>query len=492
MKLSVQHHLGGVYLFILGIATVDATQARFHIAFSAECTPMFDWQSVALFYSFYHVAKLNRSAAITRLLACSPDKLRDYPSVNMAIGPTYVHDNMRDSNPVVEESGYPSYNKPYSVLSWLNSKMRTDAEYILLTDSDVVFRDRIDPMALGCRRGVVVSAEYTYLVGTRTGFARRFLDESLIPRLAQVGGFHIFHRDDLRRIAPLWLEYSVAVRKFAHSHRDAYYSEAMEPIASGEIGSVRTLRQQQSLWHAEMYGYVFASAKARVSHRVRRDVMLYPGYEPYVGRLPSILHYGTDFTVQDVYFNKFDHADLHVEQCPAVLFGSPRDVNWNGLSKKDALSLEHLATMDAAMCWFYREHAECSEEHMPMRCIDGGEEQLQLMIVEARAASIRCVNEHANCDGWAREGECERNLAYMFNSCPRSCDACDVRATDGRMKLHPPFYDVASTSETYGETSEARGTLWVCVFFIGIALALVNRREPIEPRIFKVSSKCAV
>jgi hypothetical protein len=54
-----------------------------------------------------------------------------------------------------------------------------------MTDADMVFRAPVDHLALGAARGVVVSAEYTYLVGTESGFARRFLDESLLPRLAQ-------------------------------------------------------------------------------------------------------------------------------------------------------------------------------------------------------------------------------------------------------------------------------------------------------------------
>ena len=45
-----------------------------------------------------------------------------------------------------------------------------------------------------------------------------------------------------------------------------------------------------------MYGYVFAAAIVGVTHRVRRDVMLYPGYEPNMGRGPHIFHYGSDYT----------------------------------------------------------------------------------------------------------------------------------------------------------------------------------------------------
>ena len=51
-------------------------------------------------------------------------------------------------------------------------------------------------------------------------------------------------------------------------------------------------RRKQAMWHSEMYGYVFGAALVGVTHRIRRDVMLYPGYAPFCGRAPMIMHYG--------------------------------------------------------------------------------------------------------------------------------------------------------------------------------------------------------
>ena len=114
--------------------------------------------------------------------------------------------NLRD-DPLVDEKGYPSYNKPYSVHAWLAAHDISE-DYVLMMDGDMVLRSALDPIALGAARGRVVSAEYTYLVGTTSGFSERFIAKHLVPRLAQVGGFHIFHKEDLRLIAPLWLEYT--------------------------------------------------------------------------------------------------------------------------------------------------------------------------------------------------------------------------------------------------------------------------------------------
>ena len=69
-----------------------------------------------------------------------------------------------------------------------------------------------------------------------------------------------------------------------------------------------------------MYGYVFAAAEVGVTHRIRRDVMLYPGYEPYLGRPPMIMHYGAAYTLGKAYFNKMEHQKLTLETCPQFLF----------------------------------------------------------------------------------------------------------------------------------------------------------------------------
>ena len=189
-----------------------ASLSSLHVVFSAECIPAFDWESYALFYSFY---RLRHPGKITRLLACSDEQLKTYSPINLNMGPTFVHRNMRFDHHFNDDEmndefhdrkgkGYASYNKPYSVTAWLR---QTDVRetWVLMMDTDMILRAPIDPVKLGVRRGKVVSAEYTYLHGTRSGMARRFIDESLHRRMAQVGGFHIFHREDLRVISPRWV-----------------------------------------------------------------------------------------------------------------------------------------------------------------------------------------------------------------------------------------------------------------------------------------------
>ena len=202
---------------------------------------------------FYSHRAIGQPGPITRLLACSEAQLAEYRG--MDAGPTFVHHNMRFGHPtLIDEVGYPSYNKPASVMFWLD---QTDVkeEFVALLDTDMQLRDVIDPRALGARRGVVVSAEYSYLVGTNLTFARRFLREWELPLLVRCGGFHIFHREDLRAIAPLWVEFTRRVRAFAHASPDEYFAESFLNWHRSEGLSAEELlvRRRQGLWQAEMY-----------------------------------------------------------------------------------------------------------------------------------------------------------------------------------------------------------------------------------------------
>ncbi|KAL1507797.1 hypothetical protein AB1Y20_007407 [Prymnesium parvum] len=60
----------------------------------------------------------------------------------------------------------------------------------------------------------------------------------------------------------------------------------------------------------------------------------------------------------------------------------------------------------------------------------------------AAAWSSECVDEHTECPGWAADGECRRNGAWMRTHCVRSCGGCDplaVRAAllgEGAYSVH--------------------------------------------------------
>ena len=426
-----------------------------HVVFSAECNHALTWQAVGLFASH---AALRHPGNITRLLACSDEQLASYRG--LGVGPTFVHHNMRFGHPtLIDETGYPSYNKPASVMFWLEA-VRPTEEFVALLDTDMLLRAPLDARALGARRGVVVSAEYSYLVGTTTALAERFLDAAQRPLAAQCGGFHIFHRDDLAVIAPLWIEYTRRARAFAHADQEQYLRESFRDWAAASAtldAGERAVRRKQAMWQAEMYGYAFGAAVAGVSHVVRRDTMLYPGYVPHAGILPEILHYGSDFAVEPgaagggerLYFNKMTLVDLDLYACADGARGGgrdgdtsrggfwflkrpppPRDAAGAPRSPRDLLCIWTVEALNAAFCGFYRAH--CGAAAAALEC--------PAPHPELGALLHRCADTSAECAKFARQGECVSNPGFMASECAQSCGKCSETPHPVRPYMGSPVH----------------------------------------------------
>ena len=119
-----------------------------------------------------------------------------------------------------------------------------------------------------------------------------------------------------------YYDYTYYARYGSESFLNWHNTEGVSPL---EIET----RRHQALWQAEMYGYAFGAARANVSTIVRGDTMLYPGYEPRGGLMPTILHYGSDYTIvneeggslitpkhgRSTYFNKMGHKELDLFAC---------------------------------------------------------------------------------------------------------------------------------------------------------------------------------
>ena len=86
----------------------------YHTIFSTECNTYY-WQSLGLYYSF---KKVKQEGKFTRLMAC--DKT---PPPGLDIVPnTHVHPNYA-KHPVTGDR-YSAYNKPYSIMHWMERSRR--------------------------------------------------------------------------------------------------------------------------------------------------------------------------------------------------------------------------------------------------------------------------------------------------------------------------------------------------------------------------------
>ncbi|EFJ40854.1 hypothetical protein VOLCADRAFT_121680 [Volvox carteri f. nagariensis] len=242
-----------------------------HIAYLTDCTMYSDWQTVGMVFS-YKRSRQPLDSQLTRIMCCTDEERKRYNEqllsiVQTHVAPSFAHNEKTDD-------WYAAYNKPGAVYDWLKH-VTPKEDWVLVLDSDMYLRKPFYPQFFNATRGWCVSADYTYMIGVNNELAVRHIPE-IEPRndeLAgpvgrrgdQVGGFFFMHRDDLSRVAPLWLKYTEDVREDPEAWRlsgDQYVEKGGKP------------------WISEMYGYAFGAAKANVWHKWDKRTMMYPTYRP--------------------------------------------------------------------------------------------------------------------------------------------------------------------------------------------------------------------
>ena len=265
--------------------------------------------------------------------------------------------------------------------------------------------------------------------------------------------------DQLRKVAPLWLQYTEDVRA--------------DPDAWKLSGDQYATNPGDKPWISEMYGYSYACAKADVWHKVGGyrvtvtvthsltrslahfanetqtpvGMMRYPGYD--VQTPPHVLHYGLAWKVGDHYtFDKHWYYGFDPFLCPPWNLGddppdeagqrsnkgglfphppSPSSFKTDGMALlADLLSVEPVIVLNAAMC--ERHLAKCSPSpELERQCARA--KALEAELDERMAALLPglpdlCENVHPKCEQWALSGECSKNPTYMMTKCVKACGFC--------------------------------------------------------------------
>ena len=435
---------------------MPALPGDLHTVFCAECTANFDWKSAGVFYT-HRVSGM--PGKITRLLACTEEQKRAYPKSGLEMGPTFVHPNYVHNPHNGEISG--SYNKPASVMHWVR-EVDIRETYVLFIDADMLLRAPIDPIALGVRKGQVVSEHVHYLDnGIRRHLVENFVPDPSMAKWAKAAGwYHIFHIDDLRAIAPGWLKYTERMRTSPHLYwdmnnskaswnalaRDAVRSERFTDKKTGRsVSYIKTgddyVEYGEPPWISEMYGYVFSTSEQRI------DTTLLSGRVQYTDspvaamppRGPHIIHYGLHCHVNSYHFTKYDYANFDIGSCPLLFFRPPEKPRPN-----QALCAETINTLNDALCDFYRtrcpgaESLECAPHESDGKAICENEAEncaaretvkrgqcTDQDLRECRQACTHCCGDSdPKCRGWAFGGECHKNPAFMKSACQGSCKQC--------------------------------------------------------------------
>lgn len=428
-----------------------------HTVIPTECKNYFSWQSLGMFYSH---RKTGQPGKITRILCCTKEEYDRLPDADKNLVPTHwapsytVHPRTGDV--------YHAYNKPLAVLDWM-SKTNVEEDYVLVIDADMIMREAFIPEELGAKPGWAVAAFFGYMKGTDNQLALTHVPE-IVPRndtLAgrkgrrgdMAGGFTLMHRDDMRRVAPLWLKYTERVRE--------------DPGAWNLTGDDFAKKPGDKPWISEMYGYSFGCAKADVWHITHGEHMLYPGYT--VTDPPKVLHYGLLWKVQGTSyeFDKHWHFDFDPFPCPPWnlspdprktkkgLFAhppSPAEFTTSGFDLlRDLLSVEPIIMLNAAFCERHLRNCPKTEE-LERECGRAHELEAQL---DAAFSTLElpdpCVNRAEQCEWWASVGECEKTAGYMYSNCRLACQWCVPRDQAAKGALPQ------ATQQEGGEGQQAAG-----------------------------------
>lgn len=397
------------------MAVAPHGSSNLHTVFTSECNnKQFDWFSVGVYESF---RTSGMQGSITRLLACDKEALAQYKGLDL--GPTFVHPNYR-RNPLNGDVS-ASYNKPASVMHFSTEANFTE-EFILFIDADMLLTKPIDPVALGAKKGVVVSEYVPYMIGTNNGMEKQFLPADAAERAKPVGWYHIFHRDDLKRIAPLWLKYCGRVRL----EPERYWSingSIPRNIPTGDA----YVKFGKAPWISEMYGYAFGAAEAGVEHVITHGIVKYPGEVSNFGSEPYILHYGIDFTLAPDYnWNKMSYQKLDLFQCSGKYFGPPPA--GRGTPRDKAMRFV-VNTLNRAFCSFY--HERCPHTPAAQRRCPALTRPAETPCVGGEGSPGCCRDTNAMCWQWALDEQCELNKGFMESTCKLSCGICMPADTAG-------------------------------------------------------------
>ncbi|XP_047969002.1 hydroxyproline O-arabinosyltransferase 1-like [Salvia hispanica] len=239
----------------------------FHTAVTASDSVYNTWQCRVMYYWFKQQKLRNPSSdmgGFTRVLhSGKPDRFMDEI-------PTFVAQPLPDG----VDQGYIVLNRPWAFVQWLQ-QANIEEDYIFMSEPDHLL---VKPIPNLSRDGLAAAFPFFYIEPKKfEKILRKFFpeDRGPITNIDPIGNSPVILRKDaLKRIAPTWMNVSLAMKK--------------DPEADKAFG-----------WVLEMYAYAVASALHDVGNILHKDFMIQPPWDTVIGK-SYIIHYtyGCDYDLQ--------------------------------------------------------------------------------------------------------------------------------------------------------------------------------------------------
>lgn len=463
MRWPVEAVLLGCALFLGCLVSAekesDVLLGTIHTIVSAECNLYFSFQVLTLAYTHKRV---RQTGPFTRILACTPQMLEDFSQedmdmMNTHITPVYSLDSQTGDH-------YAPYNRPGGILHWLeNAKPRE--EWVLVVDPDMIFRHPVSPETVYVGEGWARAAHYNYLEGTHNDLALRHIPE-VKPRSDKHGGpaerradeagaFLYLRTRDMKKIAPLWMTYTKAVR----ADPEAWHLTGDDYAEKGK-----------PVWISEMYGWVFGAAKADVWHILDPTLQIYAGRKLRVS--PTLVHYGLTHKVGRYVFNKQNHTRFNYAKCPpwdmhlgraedAGLMPHPpfpHEILQRKVNRRygELLTIEVVNTINQALCERHRRMCGISQQLLN-ECKIADNIRAALDREYAVLEKQICVDDNTEiCTEKKRNGDCEKDFLYMGKCCRPTCGWCPASVGNMSKPRSQDGVEGFMTAQHVGESIEVR------------------------------------
>ena len=258
-------------------AAAEADDRTYHVVISAQ-GPATHWQSRVHYYWYLKTRKQCQEqgkcdmGGFTRILHSGhADELMDEI-------PTFVAQTLPPEHP---DHGYIVLNRPWAFVQWIQ-QVEIKEKYVLMSEPDHIWLKPMPNVMVGQRAAAFPffyiepsKAEYLPITRKFVGDISRKESENIAP----IGSAPTMMTwDDLKRVAPLWFNLSIAI------HTDA--------VAAKEWG-----------WVQEMYAFTLSAYKAGLRNiGLHLKMMSQPPFDtelaPYY-----LLHYtyGNDYTKEGVF-----------------------------------------------------------------------------------------------------------------------------------------------------------------------------------------------
>ncbi|OEL19062.1 hypothetical protein BAE44_0019918 [Dichanthelium oligosanthes] len=241
----------------------------FHTAVTASGSVYNTWQCRVMYHWFKQASRAPGGAEMggfTRILhSGKPDEFVDEI-------PTFVADPLAEGDQfILTSQGYIVLNRPWAFVQWLQ-KADIKEEYILMAEPDHII---VKPIPNLSKDGRAAAFPFFYIEPEKNEkVLRKFFpeDKGPITQIDPIGNSPvIIEKESLARIAPTWMNVSIAMKK--------------DPETDKTFG-----------WVLEMYGYAVSSALHGVGNILRKDFMIQPPWDLEVGDA-FIIHYtyGCDY-----------------------------------------------------------------------------------------------------------------------------------------------------------------------------------------------------